>query len=125
MSTTLGRTIAIKGEIRTAEDIIIEGRMDGPVFGDRTTVTVMASAEVAGDIIADDITVYGRVSGQLVATDIVDVRAGAAVSGHVVSKRFVLDPDATFIGRVEPQHLQAALSVARFNQRKRDAAAGA
>jgi cytoskeletal protein CcmA (bactofilin family) len=125
MSTTFGRTIAIKGEIRTAEDITIEGRVDGQVYGDRSVVVVAASAEVSGDIIADDITVYGRVSGQLVATDIVDVRSGAAVLGQVMSKRFVLDPEASFTGRVEPQHLQAALSVARFNQKKRDAAARA
>jgi cytoskeletal protein CcmA (bactofilin family) len=124
MSTTFGRTITIKGEIRTSEDVTIEGRMDGPIFGDRSVVVVAASAQVAGDIIADDITVYGRVAGQLVATDIVDVRAGATVHGQVMSKRFILDPEATFTGRVEPQHLEAALSVARFNQKKRDAAAG-
>jgi hypothetical protein len=41
-----------------------------------------------------------------------------------MSKRFILDPDAYFAGRVEPQHLEAAMRVAKFHQRKRDAAAG-
>jgi cytoskeletal protein CcmA (bactofilin family) len=122
MSTTFGRTITVKGEIRTGEDITIEGRIDGHVYGDRAVIVIAESADVSGEIIGDDITVFGRVAGQLVAIDIVDVRAGAAVNAQVMSKRFVLDPEATFTGRVEPQHLQAALSVARFNQKKRDAA---
>jgi cytoskeletal protein CcmA (bactofilin family) len=125
MSTTVGRTIAIRGEIRSGEDLTIEGRVDGPIFCERSAVVVAASARIAGDIIADDITVYGSVTGQLVATDIVDVRPGATVRGQVMSKRFILDPEAAFTGRVEPQHLQAALSVARFNQKKRDGAATA
>lgn len=125
MSTTVGRTIAIRGEIRSGEDLTIEGRVDGPIFCERSVVVVAAPARIAGDIIADDITVYGSVTGQLVATDIVDVRPGATVRGQVMSKRFILDPEAAFTGRVEPQHLQAALSVARFNQKKRDGAATA
>ena len=39
-----------------------------------------------------------------------------------VSPRFILDESADFKGRAEPQHLEAALRVARFQQRKRDAA---
>jgi hypothetical protein len=33
----------------------------------------------------------------------------------------VLDPAAFFEGRVEPQHLEAALRIARFQQRTTDA----
>jgi hypothetical protein len=39
-----------------------------------------------------------------------------------VSRRFVLDGAAFFEGRVEPQHLEAALRIARFQQRASDAA---
>jgi cytoskeletal protein CcmA (bactofilin family) len=83
---------------------------------------IAAGAHVSGDVIARDITVFGRATGQLVATEVVDVRARAEVSGRVVSRRFILDPEATFTGRVEPQHLEAAISVARFEQRRRDQA---
>ena len=122
MSTTFGPTLIVRGEIRTAEDITVEGHVAGPIHAERAIVVVAATARVDGDIIADDITVFGHVDGQLVATDIVDVRAGSNVHGHIISKRFILEADASFNGRVEPQHLHAALSVARFNQKRRDAA---
>jgi cytoskeletal protein CcmA (bactofilin family) len=122
--STLGRTIRVKGELRAFEDITIEGHVDGPLFCENFAVVLGASAHVRGDVLARDITVFGRVNGQLIATDVVDVRADATVTGQVTSKRFILDQGAYFAGRVEPQHLEAAMRVAKFHQRKRDAAVG-
>jgi cytoskeletal protein CcmA (bactofilin family) len=118
----LGKTINIKGEVRSAEDITVEGRIDGPLLCENVAVILSASAHVTGDVIARDITIFGRAAGQLVATDVVDLRPDCNVTGKVVSERFILDAAATFSGRVEPQHLEAALRVARFEQRKRDTA---
>jgi len=120
--STLGKTLTIKGELRATEDLTIEGRVIGPIHCERSAVVVAGSADVTGHIIARDITIFGKASGQLTATDIVDVRAEASVTGQVVSRRFVLDGAAFFEGRVEPQHLEAALRIARFQQRASDAA---
>ncbi|MEO8482380.1 MAG: polymer-forming cytoskeletal protein [Acidobacteriota bacterium] len=119
--TTIGKNTAVTGEVRSTEDLTIEGRIDGPVLCESSAVVVTASAHVTGDIIARDITVFGRTTGQLVATDTVDLRSDAVVRGTVVSARFILNPEARFDGRVEPQHLEAALRVARYEQKKRDA----
>lgn len=118
--TTIGPSVSVKGELRAAEDITVLGRIEGPTTCEGATVTVGESGDMAGDVIARDITIFGRVSGRVVATDVVDVRADASVSGTIVSPRFILNPGATFTGRVEPQHLEAALRVARYNQDKRD-----
>ena len=53
--------------------------------------------------------VFGRIAGRLIATDVVDVRPDATVSGQVLSRRFILDPGASFEGRVEPQDLTATI----------------
>ncbi|HEX5214710.1 MAG TPA: polymer-forming cytoskeletal protein [Vicinamibacterales bacterium] len=121
--SVLGKTILVKGELRSTEDLTIEGRIDGPITCVDGAVVVTAEAAVAGDVIARDITVFGRSHGQLIATEVVDVRAGATVTGTAMSKQFILHDGAHFTGRVEPQHLDAALRVARFNQQKRDARA--
>jgi len=118
--STIGRTVSIKGEVRASEDITIEGRIDGPIACDDGAVVLAATADVTGDIAAREITVFGRSAGQLLATDVVDIRAGATVASQVVSKRFILGDGARFDGRVEPQHLEAALRVAKFQQKKSD-----
>ena len=119
--STLGRGILVKGEVSAMEDLTLEGRVEGPILCEGYAVTVGESAQMTGDIIARDITVLGSFSGKLIATEVVDVRPSATVSGQVHSKRFVLDDGAKFNGRVQPGQLEAALKVARFEQQKRNA----
>jgi cytoskeletal protein CcmA (bactofilin family) len=119
--STLSKNLSVKGELRASEDLTVEGRIEGPVVCHGCAVTIAPSADVIGDVLARDITVFGRCAGQLVATDVVDVRAEAIVTGRIVTRRFILTDGASFNGRAEPQHLEAALRVARYNQQKKDA----
>ena len=119
--TTLGRTILVQGELRASEDVTVEGRIEGPVFCEAGSLILAASCDVRGDIIGRDVTVFGRMSGKIVASEFVDLRADSAVAGLILSKRLIMDDGARFQGRVEPQHLEAALRVAHFQQKKQDA----
>lgn len=116
----IGKTLAVKGELRATEDLTIQGRVDGPILCEGFAVVVEKSAELSGDIVARDITVLGSFSGRLIATEVVDIRPDANVSGQVHAKRFVLDDGARFNGRVQPGQLEAALRVARFEQQRRE-----
>ena len=121
----LGKSLVVKGELRSSEDITLEGRVDGPITCENAKVVLSPTAVVTGNIIAREITVFGRIDGQLVATERVVIRRDAHVTGQVASKRFVLDDEALFNGRVKPQHLEAVLGIARYEQRKRDEALAA
>jgi cytoskeletal protein CcmA (bactofilin family) len=115
--STLGKSIAVKGEVHSSEDLTVEGTLDGPIACEGSAVVIASSATVTGQIIARNIIVFGSASGQLIATGIVDIRPNAVVSGQVIARRFVLDAAASFNGRVAPQQLDAALGVARYNRR--------
>ena len=120
----VGRTLVITGEVRSTTDLTVDARIVGPILCEGVLVTVTASAAVTGDVVARDITVFGRASGQLIATEVVDLRPGAIADGAVIAPGFILHDGATFNGRVDPQRLDAALSVVRFQQKQRDAKAG-
>jgi cytoskeletal protein CcmA (bactofilin family) len=119
-----GSTILIVGEVRAIGDLTIEGRIDGPVLCESGAVTITAAAVVTGDIVARDITVLGRASGQLIATEVVDVRVGASVDGAVIAPKLILHDGARLQGLVDPNRLSAALSVVRFQQKQRDTKVG-
>ena len=121
----MGRSIVIRGEVYSTADLVIEGRVDGPVWSDGQSVTVAASAKVTGDILARSILVQGAVVGTMVASHIVEIQPGAIVTGRVLSRAFILADGATFNGSVQPQHLEAALSVARHRQTSQSAKVGA
>jgi cytoskeletal protein CcmA (bactofilin family) len=114
----LGSNITIRGEIESAEDLVIEGRVDGPIWGEGTSVTVGPTATVNGDIVARVINVLGTIDGTLIGTHRVDLGPTASVRGRVLAPEFVLADGALFNGAVHPQHLDAAVVVARRRRGK-------
>lgn len=114
--TGIDRTIVIRGDVQSTSDLTLYGRVEGALYAERVAVTLASTATVVGDVIARDITVFGFVDGSLIATEVVDLREGASVRGRVVSARLILNEGATFNGRVEPQHLDAAIKVARHRR---------
>jgi cytoskeletal protein CcmA (bactofilin family) len=118
--TLVGPHVFIRGEVVAAGDLTIEGHVDGPVWCDGGAVTVASTATLTGEIVARDITVFGRVDGTLVASEVVDIRPDAFVTGRVVAARFILTEGGSFNGSAEPQHLEAALRVARHRHQPRD-----
>jgi len=116
----LGKTLSVKGEVSAPDEVTVEGRMDGPIWCEGGTVTLAPSSMVTGDILARDITIFGSFSGQIMATEVVDLRAEARVEGTIMAARLIVNDGALFNGRSEPQHLEAALKVARFRREKRD-----
>jgi cytoskeletal protein CcmA (bactofilin family) len=116
-----GRTIAIRGNVDCVEDLVIEGRIDGHIWNENHVVTIGADATVTGDIVARQITVRGAVEGTLLATGRVDIMDEGRVIGRVLSQKLTLAEGGLFQGKAEPQHLDAALKVARH--RRTEAAA--
>jgi cytoskeletal protein CcmA (bactofilin family) len=102
--------------VRATADLTVQGRITGSVWADGLAFTIAESATIVGDVFARDITIFGRVEGSLVASEVVDLREGASVTGRILSERLILNDGATFNGRVEPQHLAAALKVARHRR---------
>ena len=119
-----GKTLVVIGQLQTEGNLTIDGRVEGQVLCEGGAVVIAATAEVRGDVYARDITVLGRADGQLIATDVVDVRAGATVTGRVMARQMILNEAASFNGRVEPQHLDAAITVLKSKQKQAAAATG-
>jgi cytoskeletal protein CcmA (bactofilin family) len=119
--SVIGKSIHITGEVRSTSDLTIEGEVTGPVMCEGASVTLTATATIAGDVIGGEITVFGRSSGQLIATEVVDVRPGAVVDGTIIAPRFILHEGGLVNGLVDPKRVDAAMSVMKFQQKKRDA----
>ena len=98
---TIGRSIAINGEVKGDEDLLIQGRVDGSVTLKQHAVTVGPEGEVKADIGARVITVEGTVEGNLSALEQVILRGSARVQGNITAPRVVLEDGARFRGGVD------------------------
>lgn len=97
----IGKTIVIRGEIKGAEDLTIDGRVEGTVQLGDNRLTIGPNANVAADLTARDILVMGQVQGNIVATGRVELRAGCLVEGDVRALRLAIEDNAGFHGKVD------------------------
>ena len=116
--SSLAQGLAVAGELRAAEHLIIEGSFDGQVYVPDHDVAIGRRGRVSGEILATNITVLGRASGRLVA-DRVEIADGATVEGEIVAERLVITDGALFQGVVDPSRADAAFAVIRHERSRR------
>lgn len=98
---TIGRSIAIKGEVTGDEDLVIQGRIDGSVNLKQHAVTVGPEGEVKASIVGRIVTIEGHVEGNLTAEEQVVLRSSSRVQGDITAPRVVLEDGARFRGGVD------------------------
>jgi cytoskeletal protein CcmA (bactofilin family) len=102
------------GDLAAEEDLQIDGELTGTIDMPAHALTIGEGAKVDARVFARDVTVLGRISGRITATEIVDVRVGAAVTGEVAAPAVLVADGATVQGRVETKRVDAAVHVARY-----------
>lgn len=120
----IGKSLEITGEIRGAEDLVIDGRMKGDIELPDHRLTIGPSGVLHGKIRAREIVVYGSVQGNLEATERVEIKKNARVIGDLKAQRPVIEDEAYFKGNVETTRVEAAKPAAAPAAQAAQAAAG-
>ena len=97
----IGQGVVIEGKIKSAQDLRIDGKVEGTIEVGNHSVIVGASAEIEADLAAKSILVSGTVRGSLTATDRIDIQATASVHGDVTAPRLVIADGAYVRGKVD------------------------
>lgn len=100
---TIGRTVVIKGEVSGSEPLYIDGRVEGTINIPDNRVTVGRSGSVRADINAKEVVIMGKVEGNLVCGDRVDIRSEGSLTGDVVAPRISVEDGALLKGAIDIQ----------------------
>ena len=87
----------IKGEIVSPSDIRIDGTFEGKVQT-KSRVVVGETAIVKGDIICENIDLWGKVNGNVFVKDTLALMDGCHVDGNLNVRRLSVELGATFNG---------------------------
>ena len=87
----------IKGEIVSPNDIRIDGLFEGKVIS-KSRVVIGESANVKGDIICENIDLWGKVEGNLYVKDTLALKEGSNINGNLHIRRLLVELGATFNG---------------------------
>ena len=96
----LSADLTVKGNLKTAGDIQIEGIVEGDIRAH--LLTVGEGATVKGECIADDVIVNGRVIGRVRGLK-VRLTSTARVEGDIIHKTIAIESGAHFEGSVQRQ----------------------
>jgi cytoskeletal protein CcmA (bactofilin family) len=100
---TIGRTLVIKGEVSGAESLFIDGRVEGTINIPENRVTIGRNGTVAADVNAKEVVIMGKVQGNVICGDRLDIRSDGSVTGDVVTQRISVEDGAILKGSVQVQ----------------------
>jgi len=98
---TIGKSLVIKGEVTGSESLYIDGRVEGSINLPGNRVSIGRNGVVSANINAREIVVLGKVKGNLVAADRVDIRNEGSLTGDVVAQRISIEDGAYFKGGID------------------------
>ncbi len=100
---TIGRSLVIKGDISGAESLFVDGRIEGTVNIPENRVTVGRNGVVTADVNAREVVIMGKVQGNIICSDRLDIRSEGSVTGDVVVQRISVEDGAILKGSVQVQ----------------------
>ena len=99
----IGKSVVIKGELNGSEDLTVEGHVEGRIELKEHVLTIGPHGRIKAEIHAKSVIVLGEVTGNIAASEKVDIRDNGSVDGDIVSPRVAIAEGAHFRGSVDMQ----------------------
>jgi cytoskeletal protein CcmA (bactofilin family) len=99
----IGKSVVIKGELNGSEDLTIEGQVEGTIQLRDHVLTIGPNGRIKAQVFAKAVIVLGEVTGNVTASEKVDIRDNGSVDGDIIAPRVAIAEGAHFRGSVDMQ----------------------
>jgi cytoskeletal protein CcmA (bactofilin family) len=100
-TSQLGKSISIRGELSGAEDMYLDGQLEGSIQLRGKSLTIGPNGRIRANISAGSVSVSGSVDGNLEVSERADLRKSAVVNGDIQTRRIAIEDGAYFKGKLE------------------------
>jgi cytoskeletal protein CcmA (bactofilin family) len=114
----IGKSVVIKGELSGSEDLTIEGHVEGRIDLKGNVLTIGPNGKIKAEVFAKAVVVLGEVTGNVTASEKVDIRDNGSVDGDIASPRVAIAEGAHFRGSVDMQRAGAAKAQTQQQQQQ-------
>jgi cytoskeletal protein CcmA (bactofilin family) len=97
----IGKSVVIKGELSGSEDLYVDGQVDGSISLKNYSLTVGPNGQVKASVDAKGVVVQGKLEGNVLASDRVELRKSAVVTGDITTQRISIEEGAYLKGKVD------------------------
>jgi cytoskeletal protein CcmA (bactofilin family) len=102
IATTLSEDTQFSGNLKFDKTLKIEGKFKGDLTSSGTLI-IGKSGQVEAEISVGSMIVEGKVSGNVVAEDLVDLRSTAQLFGDVTASKLKIEEGVVFVGHADVQ----------------------
>jgi len=99
----IGKSVVIKGELNGSEDLTIEGQVEGKIELRQNVLTIGPNGRIKAQVFAKSVVVLGEVTGNVTASEKVDIRDNGSVDGDIAAPRVAIAEGAHFRGSIDMQ----------------------
>jgi cytoskeletal protein CcmA (bactofilin family) len=99
----IGKSVVIKGELNGSEDLTIEGQVEGKIELRQNVLTIGPNGKIKAQLFAKAVIILGEVTGNVTATEKVDIRDNGSVDGDIAAPRVAIAEGAHFRGSIDMQ----------------------
>ena len=122
-AVNIGKSVVIKGELNGSEDLTIEGQVEGKIELRQNVLTIGPNGKIKAQVFAKSVIILGEVTGNVTASEKVDIRDNGSVDGDIAAPRVAIAEGAHFRGSIDMQRAgaQAGRAAPQGRRRSRDA----
>ena len=103
----LGKNVVVEGHIRSQEDLIIEGEVEGTIDMTDHRLTIATNGKVRANVKVREIEVLGSIEGKIEAAGKVYIRKSAQLIGDIRSASIIIEDGGYIKGSIELSHQPA------------------
>ena len=96
LETVIGKNSKVTGYVESAGTMLVEGTVLGNLCGNK--IILGEKSYIKGDIVANSISIAGKVEGHLKGKDGIEVKATGHIAGDIMTKRLSMMRGAIFNG---------------------------
>ena len=103
---------------------MIDGQVEGKINLNRNALTVGEHGKVKAAVVAKTVVVAGKLRGDIMAAENVDIRDTCSMEGNICTPRLAIAPGAYFRGGIDMPQSQSGRPAADVRRRQRSGRAG-
>lgn len=119
-AATLAADVEFKGSLTFKDRLCINGRFEGDISSEGGLLVIGRNAEIKAEIKVGNIVSEGKILGNTIVSDKVELRAPSQVFGDIQAARFSVEEGVVFVGNaninpgdVEPTSAEPAIQPRR------------
>jgi len=97
----VGKAVKIVGQIFSKEDLYVDGEVEGTVEATEHKLTIGPNGIVKASVKAREVVVLGSISGNVEATEKLEIRKEAKLVGDIKTARIIIEDGAYFKGSID------------------------